>query len=186
MTKIKTIFLDMDGVITDFIGGVCRVFNKPYPYPEVTKDYTFWDAWPDVSFKDVDAVCTQEFWHNLEWERDGQDIFKAVLDKIRLEDIYFVTQPMPNIESPTGKWMWVRDNFPGFLTHVIITQAPKGLLAQSSALLIDDKDENVIEFRKAGGNAILVPRPYNKLRKYSDVSSQIVRKELEQYEAIRC
>ena len=27
-------FLDMDGVIADFVGGICHAHNRPYPYDE--------------------------------------------------------------------------------------------------------------------------------------------------------
>lgn len=152
----------MDGVITDFVGGVCRAFNKPNPYPKETRDYSFWNAWPEISFKDVNAICNQEFWHNLEWAHDGREILDAIRKTLGLEKVYFVTYPMLNIESPTGKWLWVRDNLPIYLKHTIITQAPKSLLAKSDTLLIDDKDENVEEFVKAGGYGILINRPWNK------------------------
>ena len=184
MTKIKTVFLDMDGVLTDFVGGVCRAFGKTNPYPNETRDYTFWHAWPDISTKDVSAICNQEFWHSLEWVDDGRDTMRAIMDTLGLEKVYLLTLPMPNLESASGKMMWINNNLPIYLSRTIITTAdvPKAFLARPDALLIDDKDENVEGFKVAKGNAILVPRPWNKLYKYSDVSSQMVRKELEQYD----
>jgi len=180
---IKTIFLDMDGVITDFVGGVCRALDRPNPYPEETRDYTFWNAWPDIATKDVDAICYQVFWHNLEWVDDGRDTLRAIKATLGLEKVYLLTMPMPNLESASGKMMWINDNLPIYLSRTIITtrEVPKAFLARPDALLIDDKDENVEEFRTAGGNAILVPRPWNKAFKDSDVASQIVRKKLEQF-----
>ena len=189
MVKIKIVFLDMDGVITDFVRRVCEAFGKPNPYPDLTRGYSFWHAWPDVDFEQVNAICNQEFWHYQEWTSDGREILRAIygtLKTIGLKDVYFVTYPMPNPEACTGKWLWVRDNLPMYLKRLIITQAPKSLLARPNTLLIDDRDENVEMFREAGGSAILVPRPWNKLYCYSNVSSQIVRKELEKYEAVGC
>ncbi len=161
---IKTVYLDMDGVITDFVGGVCRAFNKSNPYPALTRDYTFWNAWPEVSTKDVDAICNQEFWHNLEWVHDGRDILRAIMGTLGLEKVYLLTQPMPNLESASGKMMWVNNNLPIYLKRTIITtmDVPKSLLAKPDTLLIDDKDENVKEFVKAGGYGILINRPWNK------------------------
>ena len=183
MIKIKTVFLDMDGVITDFVGGVCRAFDKPNPYPDETRDYTFWHAWPDVSTKDVDAICIQEFWHNLEWICDGRETLRAIMGTIGLEKVYFLTVPMANVESSTGKMMWIRDNLPIYLkrTIIITLEVPKYFFARPDALLIDDKDENVEEFVSAGGNGILIPRHWNKLYKNENIASQVVKKELEQY-----
>ncbi len=179
MTKIKTIFLDMDGVITSFRRGVSKALDKPYDYLTMSDEWVFWNKWPDISSEIVDAICTTEFWQHLPWMHDGREILRAIMDTLGLETVYLLTTPMPNIESPTGKWLWVRDNLPVWLKRTIITQAPKSLFAQPDALLIDDKDENVEEFIEAGGQGILVPRPYNRLRKYSDVSSKYVRSRLE-------
>lgn len=176
---INTILLDMDGVITDFVGGVCKAFNKANPYPEETRDYSFWHAWPDISFDDVNAICNQEFWHNLEWMYDGRETLRAIMGTLGLESVYLATYPMPNIESPTGKWLWVQDNLPVYLKRTIITQAPKTLLVQPDALIIDDKDENVEEFVVAGGQGILVPRHWNRAHKQADNSANVVREQLE-------
>ncbi len=46
----------------------------------------------------------------------------------------------------------------------------KHLLAHKDALLIDDRDENVAEFRHAGGKAILIPRPWNNQRCHTDAN----------------
>lgn len=180
MIKIKTVFLDMDGVVTDFFTPVCTKFDLPYP-PQV---YHFF---PDIR-KEVDEFCDTTFWQNLEWMDDGRDILRAIMDTLGLDKIFFLTGMMPNIETASGKMLWIRDNLPIYLDRVILTtlKVPKSFLARPDALLIDDYDRCIDGFREAGGNAILVPRPYNKLRKYSDVSSEIVRKELEQYETIGC
>ena len=39
----------------------------------------------------------------------------------------------------------------------------KHLCANPETLLIDDSDKNVDSFRKCGGQAVLVPRPWNSL-----------------------
>lgn len=171
---IKTVFLDMDGVITDFFTPVCEEFNLPYP-PQV---YHFF---PKIR-NEVNKFCTTKFWANLEWMDDGRDILRAIMDTLGLEKVFFLTGMMPNVETASGKMMWIQDNLPIYSNRVILTtlKVSKSFLARPNALLIDDYDKCVEEFREAGGKAILVPRPFNKLRKYSDVASQIVRKELEE------
>lgn len=170
---INTIFLDMDGVIVDFNKAVCDRFELPYP-PQV---YHFF---PKIRTQ-VDKFCTEGFWRNLEWMYDGRDILMAIKDTLGLEKVYFLTGMMPNVESGTGKLMWIRDNLPIYRKRIILhaLKVPKHFLARPDALLIDDKDENIDEFRAAGGNGILVPRPWNKAYKDSDVSSQIVKETLE-------
>ena len=172
---IKTIFLDMDGVITDFFSPVCNEFDLPNP-PQV---YHFFSE----IRKEVNEFCNISFWQNMPWMYDGWEILRAIMDTLGLEKVYFLTGMMPNVETASGKMMWVRDNLPIYLDRVILTtlKVSKTFLVQPDALLIDDYDKNVEEFQEAGGNAILVPRPYNKKRKYSDVASQMVKKELEAY-----
>lgn len=178
---INTVYLDLDGVITDFVGGVCKAFGKVNPYPKETRDYSFWNAWPEIPFKDVDAICNQEFWHNLEWVDDGRDTLRAIMGTLGLENVYLVTMPMPNLESASGKMMWINDNLPIYLGQTIITtkDVSKSLLAKPDTLLIDDKDENVDGFREAGGKALLVPRPWNRAYLQSDRTVEIVREFLE-------
>ena len=178
---INTIFLDMDGVIVDFVNGVCKVFGKANPYPKETRDYSFWHAWSDISFEDVNNICTQEFWHKLDWMYDGRDTLRAIKDTIGLEKIYLLTMPMPNPETATGKMMWINDNIPIYLDRTIIVtrDVPKSFMTRPDALLIDDKDENVEEFVAAGGQGILVPRPWNRAYEQSDIASTIVRESLE-------
>lgn len=175
---IKTIFLDIDGVLADFRKGVHDAFNKPYFYSTLTSKWYFWDDWPDVSSKMVDAICTMEFWIELSWMYDGQDILREVTKYFKPEQVYLLTTPMSNVESPTGKWIWVKNNIPKYYKRTIIAQAPKSLLAKPDCLLIDDKDENVEKFIAAGGDAILVPRPWNKLHKDKDCAWFTVATEL--------
>lgn len=176
---IKTIMLDLDGVICDFRRGIHEAFGKPYDYPTLTKKWKFWDGWSDVTFEMVNAVCVSKFWAELKWTFDGHDILRAVIDKFHSNQIYLLTTPMPNLESASGKMMWVNDNLPVYLKRTIITQAPKHLLARPDTLLCDDKDQNINEFRKAGGKAILINRPWNAGYKRANHTIEDFRNELE-------
>lgn len=167
---IKTIYLDLDGVLVNFLGGLHKALNVPYNYENYPYEKGKWDMLTDIggfdvipaTFKECNDCCTTNFWDNLEWMHDGRDILIVIMNTLGLEKVYFLTTPMPNLESASGKMMWVNDNLPIYLKRTIITQVPKSLLAKPDILLIDDKDENVEEFIKAGGYGILVNRPWNK------------------------
>ena len=178
MTKIKTVFLDMDQVLTDFNKAICEKFGLPYP-PQI---YDFFES----IRSEVNDICTIDFWVYLEWMQDGHEILREVIKKFNT--VYILTSTMPNPESFTGKIIWMHKHLPAYSNYTIPIPfgVPKSLFARPNTLLIDDRDKTIEEFRDAKGNAILVPRPWNKLYKYSDVSSSIVRKELEKYETIRC
>jgi 5'(3')-deoxyribonucleotidase len=179
---IKTIFLDVDGVLVNFRKGIHDAFVKPYHYPTLSKKWKFWDDWPEVTFEMVNAVCTIGFWQNLEWMHDGHDILRVIFDKFSASQIYLLTTPMPNIESPTGKWLWVHDQIPAYIKRTIITQAPKFLLARPDTLLIDDKDQNIDEFVEAGGRGCLVPRPWNCAHFCTNQTIEVVKDFLENLE----
>ncbi len=156
------LFLDMDGVLVNFNKGIHDAFNKPYDYATLSSKWTFWNDWPNVTFDMVDDACTHEFWAELPWMHDGEEIFELAIGYFDFNDIYLLTSPMPNLGSPSGKWDWVARNLAGLKKQTIITNVDKGLFAGPDCVLIDDKNENIDAFRAAGGRAILVPRPWNR------------------------
>jgi len=175
---IKTVFLDMDGVITDFVGEV----NKRMGIPKETIPSKW--AWVEdfgYTLDQVNSWCTTEFWANLEWMPDGHDIMRLLTKVFKSEQIYLLTTPMPNPESYTGKVLWVQSHLPEFSRRLIVTSAPKSLFARPDALLIDDKTENVDDFIEANGYGLLVPRPWNVDYGMAEYTTQIVKERLEEY-----
>ena len=49
----------------------------------------------------------------------------------------------------------------------VLDRPIKASVCQSKTLLIDDSDKNVDSFRKCGGHAVLVPRPWNSLHGFN-------------------
>jgi 5'(3')-deoxyribonucleotidase len=170
------VYLDVDGVLANFNKGVCDAFGFPYDYKQINKWHWFNDI--NQTNKSVSKKCTINFWSNLHWMHDGQKILEIIRDKFWDENIFLLTTPMPNVKSATGKWQWIKNNLPDFYYQTIICAAPKILLANSNALLIDDCTKNVDEFRQAGGQTILVPRPWNSLHLLADKSVEIVKQQL--------
>ncbi len=157
MDKINKVVCDMDGVLVDFFTGVNEIFNIPEP----PHKYDWFEDY-NVSREQLNQVCGARFFSNLYWMPDGREIEEAVRVKFGSENVYLVTLPMPNSESWMGKVEWVNRYLSLYNKRLIISTAPKSLLAGPDTLLIDDKDENIEEFRAAGGQGILVPRPWNK------------------------
>jgi hypothetical protein len=161
------VYLDCDQVLADFIAGTARAINYPYPG---TKNFP--DGWTYNFFRfmnstreEVDKHCDIDFWANLPWIEDGKEILKVVLSRFRPHEITVLTKPMRNNGSYTGKMIWFENNIPELYDRVILTFVPKEEFAFDwNHLLIDDCQENVERFIKAGGAAILVPRPWNQNR----------------------
>lgn len=192
--KMLRCFLDIDGVLADFVGGVNKVFGFPAEFPPPKQDGTPWWNWFEsygFTSEQINDICTINFWANLEWMHDGRQILDVVEnhfyptftnhpDPASLKPTYFenqiylLTTPMPHPGSWTGKMLWVEKHLPQYAKHFIVTQAAKSLLAGPDCLLIDDKDENIDEFVAAGGMGILVPRPWNGLRGWADDTLEVV------------
>lgn len=177
------VFLDVDGVLANFLAGIHEALGVPYSYEDYPYEKAKWHMLTDIpgvdKFTDIDGLCDEDFWTDLDWIHDGQEIEQAVRDKFK--DIYLLTTPMPNPGSGTGKLFWIKEHMPWMYKKTILSYAPKSLLAGPDTLLIDDKDQNIEEFRASGGQGILVPRPWNKLHGWSDKTLEIVKNCLEAY-----
>ena len=172
---IKKIFLDVDGVLVNFRKGIFNAFGVPCSYETASPAWEFWNEFiPTPTFKEVNDKCNMEFWKNLDWMHDGFNILAAVELYFPYDIIWLLTAPMPNLESDSGKIMWVHNNLPMYEKKTIITRAPKCIFATPETLLIDDNNENIVEFVKAGGRGILVPRPWNELHERARETEQVV------------
>ena len=164
------VFLDMDGVLVDFIGGLHRALGvsydpNKYPYP-VSKYEMFEDLCyrteGRVSMDNLYRACDPaEFWSNLEWDPMGKAIRTAILVEMgSWNNVVICTSPMATPDAWKGKVEWLNRNIPE-VKNISITTAPKHLYAKAGHVLIDDKDSNVAQFKEHGGAAFLVPQPWN-------------------------
>jgi len=179
MGRVK-IFLDLDGVLVDFVGGIHRAFGKEYSYNSAPIKWNFFKDWePKISFRSFNFVCTVDFWANLDWMHDGREILQEINAKLGVSDnLFLLTCPMPNSQSWTGKRLWVERHIPHLVDRLIVTPAFKGIFASDNAVLIDDKDENIAKFVEAGGRGILVPRPWNELRGWAGRTLEVMQNSL--------
>jgi len=148
-------FVDLDGVLVDFQRKVCGIFSLPYP-PE---KYEFFKPIRDS----VNAVCNEEFWESLDWMIDGKEILQKIESFFSKEIIYFLSVPMPNPGSWTGKFNWMKKNLPQYADKLIVTRSKVEILS-SNNILIDDNEDFCTRFALAGGTIVLVPRPWNGFR----------------------
>jgi len=158
-------FLDMDDVLVDFIRTACEILDSQYP----PINYSWCEKNPN-DWSKLDKIAGCLFYEFLPWMSDGKEILRIVERVIGERNIYLCTTSMPNPASATGKLLWVKHNLPQYYSRIIFTYAPKYLFAKQGALLIDDRNKNVDEFVSAGGDAILVPRPWNRLSQLQTVA----------------
>jgi len=153
-------FLDLDGVIVDFVGGII----KYYKLKCTEFDICAWDSlydWYPGTVAEFWAGIPESFWENLAFTPEGP----AIIDLLAREGIKATILTAPPWTGATGKQKWIRKNLPEYFDHGRYLIGPsKTCVARPGAVLIDDAEHNIDDWVKAGGLGILVPRPWNRNR----------------------
>jgi 5'(3')-deoxyribonucleotidase len=153
------VYLDMDGVIADFVTGTAKLLNQLTKGMYDEDPPTEWELGPHFGlsnneiFRRLDGAGEQ-FWRKLQPTR----CFERLVERLRYTTVVVLTAITRSPSCASGKVAWLQH---WFKTPVILTSAPKALLAKPDTVLIDDKEENVRDFLGAGGRAILWPAPWN-------------------------
>ncbi len=161
-------FLDMDGVLTDFVRAMCerhRVVN-PYDDPKNYGNYNMAELLGMNHGEFWFPAEHHQFWAAMNWMPDGREILEFVEETFGEENVCLFTDPSQSGTSASGKMNWVNRLIPRYNGRLLIGK-PKAFCAHAGVVLIDDRDENVDQFNEAGGQAILVPRPWNRLHDLS-------------------
>lgn len=158
-----TCFLDMDGVLADYYGGVCRAFGfEPWPFICTPGEWNFFTGSPmNLTNEIVAPVMDATFYANLDRLPDATRIVEEA-ERWYGDDVYFLTAPWDTPGCFDGKMEWVRRHFPKYRKKVLVG-SPKVACAHRGSILIDDSPVNIAAFRasKHGGEAVLFPRPWN-------------------------
>ena len=175
-------FLDIDGVLVDFLGGACEFHKIPYSYNEYPFAYGEWDVLPpptlSLSTREFWDVLDADFWANLDWMPDGKDMLALAESVFGEENICLLTCPTLSSACVAGKIDWIQKNLPKYSRRYLIGP-PKHFCAHDNSVLIDDRDRNVEEFVDAGGYGILLPRPWNSLYHLRKSSWRVLEDELD-------
>lgn len=153
-------YLDMDGVLVDFVGGSLRYHGKHLAPADVR-----WEFPTQVGFSGTWASefwdkLGFDFWANLEWTHEGKDLLYAIEEKFG-DNVILMTSPCATAGSVEGKISWINSNLPKYARKFMVGPA-KHLTAGPGKLLVDDYEGNTDKFVEHGGRAVLVPRPWNR------------------------
>lgn len=166
------VFLDMDGVLVDFVKGALLKHGHADPYQQA-ENLGNWD---------IDHMCCTskeerdnywksfdyDFWRNLDWMPDGKDILSHIEERFGKENIRIFTAPTRANRGACidAKLDWAEEHLPGYQ---VMTGRDKGFCASEGILLIDDADHNVEAYQK-NGPAYLVPRLWNSRHALADIA----------------
>jgi hypothetical protein len=140
------IFLDMDGVLVNFdeqfqelTGMMPREFESKYSSDE------FWEK--------IDGAGVG-FWRGMKWMPGGE----ALYNRASQFDHALLSSPSRSEVSKIGKRLWRRDKTPN--TKLILARSyNKRKYAAPNHILIDDRADNIQQWRDAGGIGILYKSP---------------------------
>ena len=161
--KVNLLFLDMDGVLVDFEGGVCKLFGVDQA--ELAER----DNWEMLSML---GVTLDEFWERINEAGEefwaglvGYPWYEEVIDicKEHAEKVIFLSTPSRHVTCYTGKVRWLKYRFDfGELEFCLF--GSKELFAAPGRLLVDDSYLNCARFISEGGDAMVFPAYGNHLR----------------------
>lgn len=154
------LYLDVDGVLADFLGGCERLFKRRVPRTEKS-NWHFYRDWglTDTSFWNRIHKAGQKFWENLEVLESGRILVKT-LERVyrRHFDIVLATAVAPFPEALAGRMAWLRKHFPQYAGRTIfIASELKHRLAAPGRVLIDDNEDTCRQWELLGGKAIVWP-----------------------------
>lgn len=159
----KLIYLDIDGVLANYVDGLLHLLKEPVVKHDDITDY---DIHKFISATQAQVEDQRDMWGGAFWENLPvySNAHAIVAEATALSDhLCFLTTPSRAVESRHGKLRWLEQHFgPGL--DVCFAQLGKHHYAGCPrTLLVDDNAETVRAFGKAGSAAIRQPRPWNNL-----------------------
>jgi hypothetical protein len=157
------IFIDLDGVVCDFVTGLFDKLGVMCPYMDA-KNHGSFDATGlvGIDWDDIVHSLDYDFWVNLPLTHDAYAIMAITKDLAAMTGASrsFLTHPVSTRGCMDAKRDWVDRHFRG-MSVTLVPDGDKSHWGRDGFWLFDDKDSNVKDFRRGGGHGILLPRPWN-------------------------
>lgn len=155
---IKTVFLDVDGVLADFDGGADLWYGRDNgPSQQWGYDYQAMFGMSGTQFWEG---LTETFWETLPKLPWADELVDALESRFPGRVVFLTSPPLKG--GASGKATWLRKNYPKLYNDKRYLIGPgKSFVAQPNALLIDDRNKNCRLFKEAGGKVVLFPQPWN-------------------------
>lgn len=152
------VFLDLDGVCCDFLGGLCKKFGRDiddlptgiYDLPELF----------NTSFAVIDDIVRNDyqFWRDLK-------PYPHTAEMMRFLHSYGEVRILSTAWNKSycchlAKLEWCAEHLKISSNEVILTPH-KHLLAAQGRLLIDDRIDTCVHWCELGGSAVIFPTHHN-------------------------
>ena len=170
-----TVYIDMDGVLADFFGGVEKLYGVSH-WKELTSDKT-----KDLKQEVINKITGTDFFATLP-KFDSADALIDMVKDYTGGKFSINTSPLRGDNENSGKYkkVWISNNIEQ--PDEIIVTGRKEAFAKDKAsgtpnILIDDRPTNIQRWEAAGGHGILYQANRDPLTK--------VKKGLEDYAKVR-
>ena len=155
------IYMDMDGVLCDFIRGVKETTGIEFTSPDLNKG--------EKGKIKAQIEQQRDFWHNLQWQPGGQQLFRY----LKSSQPYILSAYAGwDKNCKEGKQSWIKRNLMIPKQRInLVKREDKQKYATTDGvqnILIDDYLKNIKEWEKAGGigiHHISVQTSINSLKK---------------------
>lgn len=178
---MKTILLDCDGVLADFIGSAAMACGRAREEGHEIDRWNGFEDWGlnEVGFWSKIDAEGELFWSNmrlLPWAAEVYDICCRAADQVVI-----VTSPPRAAHAWSGRVQFIQRHFGGlgFRDFSLTPSGLKHLLAAPGRLLLDDSETNVSQFKAAGGEALIFPQNWNCGRGMIDSRLDFVRRNIQ-------
>jgi hypothetical protein len=148
-----TIYCDLDGVLVDFDKGYKELTGK---LPKEAGDGPeFWEPIHKAG---------AAFWIRLKWMSDGKELWNY----IEQYKPTLLSAPSQEESSKIGKRVWRKNTLPD--TKMILTPARfKQKYSGENNILIDDREDNIQQWKDKGGIGILHTSTENTIKQLKDL-----------------
>ena len=162
MNDDKIIFLDMDGVLVDFMTGALKLFDRV----DLLED---WPEGCESVYKAL-GILSSEFWDKV--HNEGPDFwanlepypwFQYLMHGASCHgEVFLLTSPSRHPSCVAGKKMWINKWLkPNYRNYIFCPGEHKHLMADSNRILIDDFESTCNAFGQSGGTFFIFGRPWN-------------------------
>jgi hypothetical protein len=172
---IKRILLDIDDVCNQCTQYAMKWLGIPMDYERFYETYPIGHGYDIVAtanmllgherfdVKSFWSMIPRVFWASCPPSAEMEMILARCVALVGEENVCFLTGPTKDPDCLAGKLEWIWRFAPEFMHRQYLIGPRKQFCAHHEALLIDDSAANVNTFREWGGQAVLVPRPWNTL-----------------------
>ena len=151
------IYLDMDGVLADFDRGIRELCHMEPQSQNGKRDVKY----DDLMWQEVRKI--DRFYDRLDLMPGAKEMFSMIYGLYGNQCEILTGVPKPErgiLTAGEDKIAWVKRNLSDEVKVNIVLRKEKILFCRDScSVLIDDREETILEWREAGGTGILHTSP---------------------------